>query len=344
MPLPPEAAAMGHDRFVRGGPLVEDDTRHPMAAEVTDTGILARGLWGQDEQDRPTHDPERAADFQDPDAAAGRRPGTAGRSRRDPEQRPIRSPKPFRGRYIRAVPAAGTLRDLAWAPTVRAAASRQRVRSSGRLELRPEVDDLRRKQRVVNPGRLLLFVVDISGSMGGKLTALARDVALAVLRDAYLARDRVAMIAFRQRSAELLFGPTNQVELVRRALDTLPCGGTTPLGMGLELAHVVLRRAATRESGRRPTLILVSDGRANVGSQPGYAAVLAEVEAAARTLAATEGLSIVFLDTTEDGKNDAPARSLVELLGARRIGLAEVAAAGADPAVALSRMLGARRR
>jgi hypothetical protein len=60
---------------------------------------------------------------------------------------------------------------------------------------------------------------------------------------------------------------------------------------------------------------------------------------AARALVAMAGLSIVFLDTTEDGKNDAPARHLVELLAARRIGLAEVAASGADPATVLSRML-----
>jgi magnesium chelatase subunit D len=160
-----------------------------------------------------------------------------------------------------------------------------------------------------------------------------------VLRDAYIKRDRVAMVAFRQRSAELIFGPTNQVELVRRALDTLPCGGTTPLAMGLELANVVLRRARARDHGRRPTLILVSDGRANVGSQPGYAAVLAEVESATRVLAEMQGLSIVFLDTTEAGKNDSPARHLVDLLSARRVVLAELDAGGEDAATLLSRLI-----
>jgi magnesium chelatase subunit D len=186
---------------------------------------------------------------------------------------------------------------------------------------------------------LFLFVVDISGSMASKLMMLAKNIALSVIRDAYIKRDQVAMIAFRQRSAEVLFWPTNQVGLVRRALDALPLGGTTPLGIGLERAQRVLDTLRARAPGRQEIMILISDGRANMGKRPGYEALLAEVEVATRALAGTQGLRIVFLDTTAGGKHDLPARRLASQLGAQRLQLSKIRRSGRDPVSELSRVL-----
>ncbi|MBU1947234.1 MAG: VWA domain-containing protein, partial [Candidatus Eisenbacteria bacterium] len=166
------------------------------------------------------------------------------------------------------------------------------------------------------PGRLLLFLVDLSGSMGGALMALAQRVALGVLEHAYVKRDRVAMIAFRAGTAELLFGPTDRVQRVQRELQAPPLGGTTPLGAGLSLAHQTLTQAARRDQAEAQTLVLISDGQANVSTRPGYPAVLAEVMAAAGGLARIEALRVVFLDTTERGKHDGPARALARQLRA----------------------------
>jgi magnesium chelatase subunit D len=329
---------MGHDRYVRSLNVQPEDKPPENAVESESEGLLVRGLWGADSV---SLEPDATSTSADAWSASDPLPGLRApnlRGRWAPNARQIASPVPFRGRYTRAVPAAGDLRDLAWVPTLRRASARHR-HARADMVISPRIEDLLRKQRVCRPGRLLLFVVDVSGSMGVTLTALAKRIALAVLQDAYVRRDRVAMIAFREKSAELLFGPTNQVSLVRRAFGTLPCGGTTPLARGLQVAHETLRRCSRLDAGWRPTLILVSDGRANVGTRPGYMAMLGEVEAATRALARMPSLSIVFLDTTEDGKNDAPAQHLAEQLHARRVVLSQVTASGADPAAVLRQLL-----
>lgn len=299
-------------------------------------GLLVDGLWRAGSGGEET-DEEEVAGL--PPASERRAPG----DRRGPERPRGRGPRrylpsrvPFRGRHVRALPARGRHRDLAWEATLRAAALRQR-----RLPLTLQLPDLRRKQRLVRSGRLLLFVTDISGSMGGELMQLARRIALLLLQDAYVRRDRVAMIAFTGQRAELLFGPTNQARQVRRALSRLTrrCGGTTPLPAALHLARRTLRSAALTDPGREPLLILISDGRANVGSRPGYAALVAELEAAARALASAPGLRILFLDTTERGKADLAARELADALGARRIVLSRLRATGEDLAVAVSEIV-----
>ena len=240
------------------------------------------------------------------------------------------SAKPFVGHYVRAVPAADQHRDLAWDAMLRHLALSGRRTPAvdadplGELGLSLADLPLLRKLRHRRPGRLLLFVVDISGSMGGKLMELARRLALAALHDAYVERDRVAMVAFRARSAELLFGPTNQVERVHRTLRRLPLGGTTPLAAGLALGGELLRRAAGRDASEQQTLILLSDGKPTVGSRPGHESVLAEVEMVATALRRRERLRVVFLDTTERGKHDWAARRLAAQLGATRIRIGEL--------------------
>jgi magnesium chelatase subunit D len=278
------------------------------------SGVLSQGLWAG------TADAEaEAAESSEPDARPRART-TAGRSR----LRAVTSPDPFRGRYARAKAAEGRTTDIAWDATLRAVA----VRVPHRLG----VADLLVKVRVRRPAQLLLFVVDASGSMGGVLTDYARRMAAAVLSDAYLKRAAVAMIAFRERSAELVLGATRKVDRVHRAIDALPLGGTTPLAAALELARRTLERELAKAHGIRPKLILISDGRANVGSRAGHESVTAEVRAAARGLAELTALRVLFLDTTEAGKDDRRARALESWLGAKRLSLAKLTAAGRDPA------------
>jgi magnesium chelatase subunit D len=139
------------------------------------------------------------------------------------------------------------------------------------------------------------------------------------------------MIVFRQREAQLLLSATRKVDRVDKAIRALPLGGTTPLAAALALAHRTLEREIARSKGTRPTLILISDGRANVGSRAGYESVLGEVEAAARRIAELGAARVVFLDTTEAGKDDRRARALEEWLGAERLSLAGLTRAGRDP-------------
>lgn len=205
------------------------------------------------------------------------------------------------------------------------------------VTLRP--DDLLVKHRVHPPGQLLILVTDISGSMGGRLMKLAKRIAVGLLQDVYVGRNRVAMIAFRERNAELLFGPTDQVELVVNSVAALPCGGTTPLAGGLTLAHETWTHVKHQYPSLLPTMLLISDGRANVGSQPGYVSILAEVEDAARRLSLTENLRIAFLDTTEAGKNDQAARRLTSQLGAERVPLHRLETLSDDPVAAVCELV-----
>jgi len=68
-------------------------------------------------------------------------------------------------------------------------------------------------------------------------------------------------------------------------------------------------------------------------------AVLAEVAAASRALATVPDLRILFLDATEAGKNDQPARDLQRRLRCERMLLSRLVRTGRDPAAALTQAL-----
>jgi magnesium chelatase subunit D len=242
-------------------------------------------------------------------------PGQGGRSR---SRRRVGS---SRGPTAGAAPVRGAPRDIAWEATLRSVAHQQRHRGNQGLAFSVRLDELLQHKRVRPPDHLLLLVVDASGSMAGELTAVARRIVEAALRNAYVDRQRVAMIAFRARGAELLFGPTSRVEQARTAMSRLLLGGATPLGRGLDLAHQTLRRAAARGEYGGATLLVISDGDANVGNRHGYGSAFLDVEQASRKLITVPNTEIVLLDTTAAGKDDRPARWLVEQLRARHVRL-----------------------
>jgi magnesium chelatase subunit D len=166
-----------------------------------------------------------------------------------------------------ALPLSGSF-ELALAATLRAAAPYQaaRRRSATGPLLRLEPRDLREHVRQGKTSALVLFVVDASGSMGARQRmSYAKSATIGLLQDAYRRRDRVGVVAFRGDTAELLVPPTNSVELAERRLRWLPAGGRTPLARGLELAHHTIGRALDGGRSLSPMLVLVSDGKANVG-------------------------------------------------------------------------------
>jgi len=168
------------------------------------------------------------------------------------------------GRYVRAT----TQRlnnDLAFDATLRAAAPYQRHRPRTRLAINIQNQDIREKIRMKKTSNLLLFLVDASGSMGTKLMSETKGAIFALLLEAYQKRDKVGLIAFRGMRADVLLPPTNSIELAKKFLEELPTGGKTPLGHGLLTAYQLLKRELAREPDLLPLLIVVTDGRANVG-------------------------------------------------------------------------------
>jgi len=168
------------------------------------------------------------------------------------------------GRYVRAS-SQRINNDVALDATLRAAAPFQRRRPKRHLAVNIQEADIREKIRMKKTANLLLFVVDASGSMGTRLMTETKGAIFALLLEAYQKRDKVGLIAFRGMKSELLLPPTNSIELAKKCLEELPTGGKTPLGHGLLAAYQVLHRELAREHGLLPLMIVVTDGRANVG-------------------------------------------------------------------------------
>ena len=213
------------------------------------------------------------------------------------------------GRYVSARPPVGDVTDLALDATLRAAAPAQKRRreaaeSSENLAgddlpaLLIEPWDVREKVRETKTGSLIIFVVDASGSMGAQRRMVAvKGAILSLLLDAYQRRDRVAMIAFRGAGAEVLLPPTGSVDLAQACLQEMPTGGRTPLSRGLLTALEVVEAERMKDKDVLPLLVLLSDGRANVGletadsGQPlGASGAASQVLAAAAEVEPVAGL------------------------------------------------------
>lgn len=192
-------------------------------------------------------------------------PRQEGSSRRQPGRRNAREVNDNRGRYIRAS-AQRLGRSLALDATVRAAAVHQHERrkpGDTGLSIRPP--DIREKVRRATRGRLLLFLVDASGSMNAAARMReTKSAVLGILMEAYQKRDRVGLVVFGGDSARELLPPTSSVEVAKRMLAELPTGGKTPLAAGLIIVGQVLQRELTQDPKLNPLVVLLTDGRPNV--------------------------------------------------------------------------------
>lgn len=194
--------------------------------------------------------------------------------------------KDIRGRMIRAYQDERALEDLALIDTLRAAAPYQRLRAATKTEqeklstqsqqlkqqggkglslvIKPQ--DYRRKAREKRIGAYQLFVVDASGSMAAHHRMEATKAAiLSLLRDSYIHRDSVGLIAFRKESAEVLLPFTRSVERAERLLASMPTGGKTPLAHGLRMAYTMCDRLLRAHRAERIQIICITDGRATSG-------------------------------------------------------------------------------
>ena len=129
-----------------------------------------------------------------------------------------------------------------------------------------------------------IFVVDASGSQAAQRLAEVKGAIELLLNECYVRRDQVALIAFRGAAADALLSPTRALARVKRSLAALPGGGGTPLAAGLDAAREMAESVARQ--GRNPTIVVMTDGRANVGrdGQPGAPAAQDEALAAGRLL------------------------------------------------------------
>jgi len=164
-----------------------------------------------------------------------------------------------RGRYVGSRETDPGHGVVAVDATLRSAAPYQRLRRQEGRRVCILASDLRFKRFRRKTGVSIVIALDASGSMANNRIQQAKGAVIRLLREAYLHRDSVALVAFRGTRAELLMKLGRSVELARRALDELPAGGGTPLADGILCALAEARRATG------PTLlVLLTDGRPNV--------------------------------------------------------------------------------
>ncbi|MFF9572134.1 putative cobaltochelatase [Streptomyces sp. NPDC014685] len=213
----------------------------------------------------------------------------------------------------------GALTKLHLAATVQAAAPHQRARGRSGPGLVVRRDDLRQATREGREGNLVLFVVDASGSMAARQRMGAvKGAVLSLLLDAYQRRDKVGLITFRGREAEVALPPTSSVDAAAARLELLPTGGRTPVAAGLLKAHEVLRVERLRDPSRRPLLVVVTDGRATGG--PDAVALAAR----AARLHEAQGIASIVVDCESGPVRLGLAGVLARELGGSAVTLDEL--------------------
>ena len=205
--------------------------------------------------------------------------------------------------------------------TLRAAAPWQplRRRESGnttRVIVRP--DDFRITRFKQRSETATIFVVDASGSAALHRLAEAKGAVELLLADCYIRRDQVALIAFRGVIADILLPPTRSLARAKRSLAGLPGGGGTPLAAGLDAAFALAD--SVKRKGQTPSVIVLTDGRANIARDgaPGRPKAEADATSAARAFAAA-GFAAVLVDTSQ--RPGPSGAQLAKDMGARYLPL-----------------------
>ena len=207
--------------------------------------------------------------------------------------------------------------------TLRAAAPWQRLRrreaaagATGRIQVRAEDFHVTRfKQRSETT---TIFAIDASGSAALHRLAEAKGAVELLLADCYVRRDRVAVLAFRGKAAEVLLPPTRSLVRAKRSLAGLPGGGGTPLAAGIDAA--VQLADAMRRRGDTPVIVFLTDGRANITREgkPGRTEADAQATDAARQLRAGR-FTALLVDTAPQPQ--PTAQRLAMEMGARYLPL-----------------------
>ncbi len=239
----------------------------------------------------------------------------------------VRRGEPGRGARLNLI---ATLRAAApWQPLRRRAANAG-VAPTQAARVHVRRDDFRVTLRKPRSLTTTIFAVDASGSSALARLAEAKGAVELLLAECYVRRDRVALLTFRGQAAELILPPTRSLVRAKRSLAGLAGGGATPLASGIEAA--TLLADTVRRKGESPALVILTDGRANVGREgrAGREQANADALAAAR-MAGASRLRALLVDISPFGQ--PLARQIAEAMGAHYLPLPRTDASGLSNAV-----------
>lgn len=228
-----------------------------------------------------------------------------------------------RGRYIKPMLPKGKVVRLAVDATLRASAPYQKARRERAKGTKREgrgvfleQSDVRIKKMARKAGSLIIFVVDASGSMALNRMNAAKGAAMSLLTEAYQSRDQICLIPFQGDMADVLLPPTKSIAMAKRRLESMPCGGGSPLAHAIQTAMLTGLNAQKSGDVGKVVVVCISDGRANVpmcvsmgdefdpeadedskDGKPSRKYLKEEVIACAKKLGALPGFNLLCIDT-----------------------------------------------